>query len=715
METSTAVPITHPADSRLPPRRRNSRLFLSGLAMLLPLGVMAALAVASALGAYRAADEARLQDTTWALAAAIDSRLAGYVTVLEILARARALDGDVDVAAFEERARLVEERTGGSVALLGPPPGYPMISVARAARGASLPLAVSEEGRRILEASLERVFAKGVPVFTDFFDDAATGESVVAAIVPVDRPGQPRRALALTVAGRSLHQLLAGQELRGSTFAAIADTRMRVILASPIAERNRIGTIAPDWVRPAIGDSRQATISGPGWHGWDNIIAVRQLPAAPGWHVAVGDQISTQHRAAWAAVAWVLTGGAALAAGVAMLVWAIRQEARRDAQRQAAALHAGRAEVERLLRGLPVVIYLRAVQPDGSSRLLYRTGDMEAVLGWPASTFEGEDSLQAWMDDAWCGIDAVVARTVAEGNATVEGRIRQPDGSWRILRTHCRLLFRSVDGSAELVGYIQDATAERDAQARLVSTARLASLGEMAAGLAHEMKQPLQTISLTAEVAQLTVERGNVTKVGTHLEQIVLQTERTAALIDALRRFARGGEQDAQQQAVPLATAIDDALALTRSALHEASITVDIRLDDPPPAVWGQPLLVEQVLSNLLLNARDALASRPPGAPRRITIVALREAAGVVRLTIADTGGGIAPAVLARLFEPFVTTKGPDKGTGLGLSISHGLVKGMGGTMSGANEGEGAVFTVTLPDATALAVHPPCSAGGMAA
>ena len=232
-----------------------------------------------------------------------------------------------------------------------------------------------------------------------------------------------------------------------------------------------------------------------------------------------------------------------------------------------------------------------------------------------------------------------------------------------------------------------------------MAASRLASLGEMAAGLAHEIKQPLQSISLAAEIAQLAIRRHDTAEAERRLDRIVEQTQRSADLLDRLRRFARGAEGVTALEDVPLAAVVEGTLSLVGSVLRDASIVVEVALGDPPPVMRGQGVLLEQVLSNLLLNARDALAARPAGAPRRISIAAAPGPDGMVRLTVADTGGGIAPEVMARLFEPFVTTKGPDKGTGLGLSICHGLVKGMGGSIEAHNEIAGAMFTITLPSA----------------
>ena len=123
--------------------------------------------------------------------------------------------------------------------------------------------------------------------------------------------------------------------------------------------------------------------------------------------------------------------------------------------------------------------------------------------------------------------------------------------------------------------------------------------------------------------------------------------------------------------------------------------------------VLGHLVPLEQVLVNLLGNARDAMAPLPPGARRRVRILA-ESAAGpqrdMVLLSVADSGGGVAEAVLPRLFEPFVSTKGSERGTGLGLSICHGLVTAMGGTIAAANDADGAVFRLALPMAPREAV-----------
>jgi C4-dicarboxylate-specific signal transduction histidine kinase len=506
--------------------------------------------------------------------------------------------------------------------------------------------------------------------------------------------------LALGFPPASLFALLERAELPPGTAAAIVDGRLRVLAHSQDREGRLTGVAAPDWLAPSLAGTQSALIFGPGWTEPDNVYAAERLTQAPRWMVGAYRRRAEQDASAWAVMRLIVAGGLAVSLGLGFAVWANRREAVVKTRQQAEALLAGRAEVERLHGGLPAMIFLRDLKPDGTDRLVYRGGDLETLTGWPAATFIGEDSLRQWGDLDAISYQSFLNRVVREGTATIEYRIRQPDGSWRPLRSRCHFLGRRPDGTCEIVGYVLDVSAEREAQARALAAARLASIGEMATGLAHEIRQPLQSMSLSAELAQLALRKGDAAGADGRLEDIVKQTQRASDLVEHLRRFAQGAAEGATRQAVPLGQVVERSLELARGNLRKAMIDVEIALGEPAPTVVGDASLLEQVLLNLLMNARDALATRPDGAPRRIRIAALPEAEGTVRLTVADTGGGIAPEVIDRAFEPFVTTKGPDKGTGLGLSSCHGLVTSMGGSIEAHNAAEGAVITFTLQSAS---------------
>lgn len=674
------------------------------VAVLLPVVALAlifGLVLADSLRQYRAGDETRLQDTARALAAAVDARLGTFLEVTQALVRSGMLDDLENMEAVAAVARRVTTGLPGWFVLIGPGPDHLVLMTSAPLPPDRLPGPIAAETRVILDELLEGVFIGGRAMVSDLFVGGVAGRQVLTAMVPIGGTATAAAALSLSFGPEAIQELLSRQHLPAGTFAAIGDGRFRIIAHSSAPDGSRVGLPAPAWIARAMAGRPRALLAGPCLDGQTHTYAIERPGLAPGWTVAVAQPLAEQQASAWRALRWLLAGGAALGLGLAAAVWAARQEAVRDARREVAALRTGRAEVSRLHGGLPAIIYLREVDPGGASRLLYRAGDLQADLGRSAATSDGVDAPAPGMEPEWPGIDALMARTLAEGRVIVEQHVRQPDGSWRWLCTRCRLLSRRPDGGGEVVGYVLDATAEHAAQARAVVAARMASLGEMAASLAHEIRQPLQSISLAAEVAQLAVRRADAAAAQERLGRIVEQAQRTSELIDRLRRFARGAEDGAPLEAVPLAAAVRGALELARSALHEAAIDVEVALGEPAPVVRGQAVLLEQVLSNLLLNARDALAARPAGAARRIRIAAAPGPEGTVRLRVADTGGGLAPPVMARLFEPFVTTKGPDKGTGLGLSICHGLVTGMGGGIDARNDADGAVFTITLPSAEA--------------
>ncbi|TDH61673.1 hypothetical protein E2C06_15210 [Dankookia rubra] len=223
------------------------------------------------------------------------------------------------------------------------------------------------------------------------------------------------------------------------------------------------------------------------------------------------------------------------------------------------------------------------------------------------------------------------------------------------------------DGGAEVVGHILHIHAARGAAARAAASGRLATLGEMAAGRAHELKRPRAVISLAAANAGRALRAGKPAEATGRLGRIAAQAARAGALIGHLRRYLRGAEAGEVPGPVPLRRALDGAPAPVGASLRDAGVTLEVA---PGPLVLARLVPLEQVLVPLIGNAREAFTGRPGGAPRRLRIAA---ATGQVRITVADTAGGIPRPVQARLFEPFVTAKDAAKGTGLGLSFCHGL------------------------------------------
>lgn len=229
----------------------------------------------------------------------------------------------------------------------------------------------------------------------------------------------------------------------------------------------------------------------------------------------------------------------------------------------------------------------------------------------------------------------------------------------------------------------------------LVQAAKLAGLGQMAAGLSHELNQPLAAIRAHAHNGGLLLARGRVEEARASFERIGAMTERTAELVQHLRRFAR--RPDAEIGTTGLLAAVQAALALLELRFREEDVRLVLDLPDEEVTVRGEAIRLEQVVVNLLANACDAVRGRA----RREVAVAVRpaqDAAGMAVLAIADTGCGIPPEAQGAMFDPFFTTKPVGEGLGLGLSISYNIVRDFGGSLRMVRTGaEGTAFEVLLP------------------
>jgi signal transduction histidine kinase len=234
--------------------------------------------------------------------------------------------------------------------------------------------------------------------------------------------------------------------------------------------------------------------------------------------------------------------------------------------------------------------------------------------------------------------------------------------------------------------------AQRSAENRLVQAAKLAAVGEMAAGIAHELNNPLTTVTGFSEIILEELPADS-----THREemQMVLREARRAG--DVVRRlldFSRQGER--VRTRADMNEIISDVIALTRHLIQTNNVELKIHLKEDLPWVSIDRDQMKQVLLNLIHNALHAM---PAGGELTISTSHITEGGRAwIAMVVRDNGMGIAPADQAKIFEPFFTTKGDRGGTGLGLSVTYNIVSDHGGTIevsSGLNEGS--VFTVFLP------------------
>jgi two-component system C4-dicarboxylate transport sensor histidine kinase DctB len=240
----------------------------------------------------------------------------------------------------------------------------------------------------------------------------------------------------------------------------------------------------------------------------------------------------------------------------------------------------------------------------------------------------------------------------------------------------------------------------RAAQGELVHAGKMAVLGQMSAGMVHELNQPLTALRTLSDSAGILLEQGRPEEVRGNLQRITGMVDRLARLTSRLKTFAhKPPPGELPPPAVPVARCIADAQAVIGAELKAHDVAFEADVQPPDLSLPIDEAALGSVLINLMRNAIDAMH----GAPRRCLRVQARVHGARVWLSVADTGPGIAADILPRLFEPFVTSKPAGAGLGLGLVISAQLVRAAGGMLRAGNlDAGGACFTVELPLAAGL-------------
>jgi signal transduction histidine kinase len=248
---------------------------------------------------------------------------------------------------------------------------------------------------------------------------------------------------------------------------------------------------------------------------------------------------------------------------------------------------------------------------------------------------------------------------------------------------------------------IDDVTDRAELEQRLVQADKLSSIGLLAAGVAHEVNTPLAVISTYAQMlAKQVAEDSQKSLI---LEKIAKQTFRASEIVNSLLNFSR--TSTTSYGGVSLNKIVQETLSLLEHQFTKAGIQIHTDLDPDVPLVHGNGGKLQQVFLNLFLNARDAM-----GAGGTLEVRSWAEGLGA-RVEVSDTGHGIAPENLHRIYDPFFTTKGAKKGTGLGLSVTYGIIQEHGGSIEVSNRrGGGATFRVELPLAVPGSARKPVTA-----
>lgn len=290
----------------------------------------------------------------------------------------------------------------------------------------------------------------------------------------------------------------------------------------------------------------------------------------------------------------------------------------------------------------------------------------------------------------------------------IEYRINHPDGTLRYVH-HIAQVTLNDDGQVlREVGTIHDITDRRRAedearqmQERIAHFGRISTMGEMAAGIAHEVNQPLTAIATYAQACQRLISTGNFTneEIAEALAHIGAQALRAGEVIRRLRTFVKNRE--VRRELMEANRLLEDVLTLAQTDARHNSVQISIETASESPLVQADAVQIQQVILNLIRNSIDAMQSVPESR-RQILLRTRVDAEGDVEFMVADRGPGVDPAAASDLFNPFFTTK--PGGMGLGLSISRSIVRAHGGKLwCSPNPGGGARFFFTLPAITASA------------
>ncbi|MDH4261345.1 MAG: ATP-binding protein, partial [Gammaproteobacteria bacterium] len=233
-----------------------------------------------------------------------------------------------------------------------------------------------------------------------------------------------------------------------------------------------------------------------------------------------------------------------------------------------------------------------------------------------------------------------------------------------------------------------DVTERAELEQRLVQNDKLSSIGLLAAGVAHEVNTPLAVISSYAQM--LTKQISGDDPKSKLLDKIAKQTFRASEIVNSLLNFSRTSKTEFEE--VDLNRTVRETLSLIEHQLEKTGVRVEFQAEAGLPAIKGNSGKLQQVFLNLFLNARDAMQN---GGVLTITTSSDDSHA---RVTVSDSGKGIEPEHLSRIYDPFFTTKGMQKGTGLGLAVTYGIVREHGGHIEADSQpGEGSTFSLDFP------------------
>lgn len=356
-----------------------------------------------------------------------------------------------------------------------------------------------------------------------------------------------------------------------------------------------------------------------------------------------------------------------------------------EARREVEEAH---ARLEKITQAVPGVVYQYLQRDDGTEAFPFLAGEVERFLGAKAEDVVRDSSL------VWSRVDpedmpeVQVHMAASRESLSLFDMLLRLKGDDRTRWVRVQSAPEVVPGGILWTGLVLDVTEARELAEALRTAQRREAMGDLAAGLAHNLNNMLAIVLPNVEGARESPEDAPAL-----LADAAVATKRAADLVKQLLYIARGDARRATA-AVDLARVVDDVVGLCRRTF-DRSIHINLERPEGPAIARGSPAHVEQVVLNLVLNARDALEGMPDPT---ISVTLSRSEGESYTLEVKDNGAGMPTHVLHRIGDPFFTTKAPGRGTGLGIATVLQTLRDVGGSLDVRSEpGRGATFTVTLP------------------
>jgi signal transduction histidine kinase len=659
-------------------------------ALILGLPVVFALA---GLGSWQFATsnrqmlEAHLAEVANTTALAMDAKLTGFEAAGLALAAMDDLQAGAVPASVQREAKRVADVLGVHIVVQeAAPPGVVLLNTLLPAGSRMIPRD-EQPTTGALRAAVAAVIQTGKPRMADIFIGAVSQAHTMAVVVPVMTGDAVTRVVIIAFPSDNLADWLAEPDGDDQGFTAVRDGTGHVVALSGVKDQFA-GQPVPPWARDLPRD--HGIMEGLNMSGRHTLFAYQHLRLAPSFAVVVARPVHGVMSIIKGPAKWLIVSALAMIVlGILSLVaiWTHRET-------ENAALQ----ELNRLLSGVPAILYVNRVYPSGRFRRRFLSLSAERITGWPNKNVKRERTLTEKTDPTFLGRRNALFRAALEtGRSQFEYQMRFADGTLHWMRVVGVGLSREPDGSGDVLGFITDITEERAMRDELRRAEKFAVLGEVAGRISHEMNQPMAAISMAAENGQMALDRLPVSLdlVREKFVRIEQQVERVISIIGQISTFSRRDIAD-DVTALQMDRVIHAALAVTEPKMTAARVSVrcDMRNDLPSPS--GVAVLVEQIIVNLIVNACDAYEDQADTVERTVTITAF-VLDGAYVLRVADHAGGIPADMLDRIFDPFVTSKPPGKGTGLGLSFCLASVARLGGKLTAANMDGGACFDVFLP------------------